>query len=405
MKRDILIVGCLTIAAALSVRAEPIVALTSGNRLLFFDSATPGNITKIVTITGLVSGENLRAIDGRPRTGELFALGRTQIYAINTNTGLAQALYPFGFFTLNGTRFGFDFDPTEPRVNPTSGLEGDMIRLTTVPGSNLRLHPNTPSFSVTDTPLQYAATDPHAGASPTVVGSAYTNSFSGSRATVLYDIDSNFDILTIQNPPNQGTLHTIGSLGVDTTDNVGFDVSGSTGVAYASLTVGTVTGLYTVDLASGAATVLGPIANPTTLGAETVVGIAASMPPASRLLNLSTRGRVGQDPDFLIGGFITNGGFHSRYLLRAIGPSLGSVIAGALSDPVLTLYDANGHVIETNDDWRSSQEAEITAIGLAPTNNAESAILATLEPNSYTAIVSGKGSAVGVALIEIYQLP
>ena len=102
-----------------------------------------------------------------------------------------------------------------------------MIRVTTVAGSNLRLHPQTASFSVTDRDLQYAATDPHAGANPNVVGSAYTNSFNGSRATVLYDIDSNLDILTIQNPPNAGTLYTVGSLGVDTTDNVGFDVSGA----------------------------------------------------------------------------------------------------------------------------------------------------------------------------------
>ena len=404
MKRNILLVVCLTITAALSVRAESIMALTSGNRLLFLDSATPGSITKMVTITGLVSGENLRAIDCRPRTGELFALGRTEIYTINTDTGVAQALYPFGFFALNGTRFGFDFDPTDPRATP-SGLEGDMIRVTTVAGSNLRLHPQTPSFSVTDSDLQYAATDPHAGANPNIVGSAYTNNFSGSRATVLYDIDSNFDILTIQNPPNAGTLHTIGSLGVDTTDNVGFDVSGSTGVAYASLTVGTVTGLYTVDLITGAATVLGPIGNPAALGTESVVGIAAFVPPASRLLNLSGRGRVGQGYDVLIGGFITRSGFHSRYLLRAIGPSLSGSAVGLLMDPVLTLYDDNGHVIATNDDWRSFQEAEITATGLAPANDRESAILTILQPNGYTAIVSGKGSDAGIALVEIYQLP
>jgi hypothetical protein len=73
-------------------------------------------------------------------------------------------------------------------------------------------------------------------------------------------------------------------------------------------------------------------------------------------------------------------------------------------DPVLTLYDDNGHVIATNDDWRSSQEVEITATGLAPANDAESAILTILEPSGYTAIVSGKGSDAGIALVEIYQL-
>ena len=107
MRRNILLVVCLTITAALSVRAETIMALTSGNRLLFLDSATPGSITKMVTITGLVSGENLRAIDCRPRTGELFALGRTEIYTINTDTGVAQALYPFGFFRVKWNAFRF----------------------------------------------------------------------------------------------------------------------------------------------------------------------------------------------------------------------------------------------------------------------------------------------------------
>jgi hypothetical protein len=137
-----------------------------------------------------------------------------------------------------------------------------------------------------------------------------------------------------------------------------------------------------------------------------VVDIAASVPSASRLLNMSARGRVGQGEDVLIGGFITRGGSDARYLLRAIGPSLsGFAVAGPLADPVLTLYNANGHVIEMNDNWRSSQEADIAATGLAPTNDAESAILTRLSPSSYTAVVSGKGSDVGIALVEILQLP
>jgi hypothetical protein len=244
MRRNILSVFCLTIAAALSVRAETIVALTSGNRLLFFDSATPGTITKVVTVTGLASGQTLVGLDFRPWIDVLYALGSPlQIYSINAETGLAHPFYYLVPFVLNGTRFGFDFNPTVPTANPL--FDGDMIRVTSNTGQNLRLHPLVSSFSFTDMNLHYAAADPNAAASPNVVGSAYTNNFSGSGATVLYDIDSNLDILAIQNPPNTGTLHTVGPLGVDTTDNVGFDVSGSTGVAFASLTVGAVTSLYT----------------------------------------------------------------------------------------------------------------------------------------------------------------
>jgi len=72
---------------------------------------------------------------------------------------------------------------------------------------------------------------------------------------------------------------------------------------------------------------------------------------------------------------------------------------------VLTLRDSNGNVLITNDDWQDSQRTDITAAGLAPTNDAESAILASLTAGNYTGVVSGKGSATGVAVVEIYQLP
>jgi hypothetical protein len=397
MKKIILSIFALAAALALPCQGETIIALTSGSaRLLFFDSATPGTITKTVTVTGLAAGENLLGIDFRPATGVLYALGSTsRIYSINSDTGVATAIGSPGAFNLSGTRFGFDFNPTVDRIRVTSDAD-----------QNLRLNPNDGSLSMADGTLAYAPGDSLTGFNPNVVGSAYTNNFSGSGATILYDIDSNFDRLLIQNPPNNGILNSVGALGVDTTDNVGFDISGSTGVLFASLTVGATTNLYTINQLSGAATLVGVIADAATLGTDTVVDIAAGVPPSSKLLNISTRGRVAQGENVLIGGFITRTGVSSRYLLRALGPSLaGFGIAAPLADPVLTLYDNNGAVIATNDDWQASQGADITATGLAPTNNAESAILATLTPSSYTAIVSGKGSAVGIAVVEVYQLP
>ncbi|MEY2504346.1 MAG: large repetitive protein [Verrucomicrobiota bacterium] len=377
------------LASTTFVRAETLVALTSGNRLLFFDSATPGTVTKTISIS-TAGSEALVAIDFRPATGDLYAMGASgRLYVLNLTTG-ETFVPPAPPATLSGTRFGFDFNPAV-----------DLIRVVSDLDQNLRLNPTTGSLTATDTPLTYAAGDAHAGANPNVVGSAYTNNFVGAAATVLYDIDSTLDVLVIQNQPNAGILNTVGNLGVNTTDEVGFDISQGTGVAYASLTVGGSAGLYQISLANGAATLVGAIANAASLAGETVVDI--SVLTATRLLNISTRGRVGTGDDVLIGGFINRGG--GRLVLRAIGPSLGAFgVPSPLPDPVLTLKDANGNTLATNDDWQSNQAADITATGLAPTNSLESAILTSLPAGNYSGIVSGKGSATGVALIEVYQL-
>jgi hypothetical protein len=122
------------------------------------------------------------------------------------------------------------------------------------------------------------------------------------------------------------------------------------------------------------------------------------------LANISTRCDVQAGDNVLIGGFILEGAEPTEILVRAIGPSLTKEgISGALADPILDLYDANGAVI-TNDNWRGTQEQAIIATGVAPTNDKESAILATLPPGPYTAIVSGKNRGTGVALVEVYNI-
>ena len=103
----------------------------------------------------------------------------------------------------------------------------------------------------------------------------------------------------------------------------------------------------------------------------------------------------------LIGGVIIGGGA-GQALVRAIGPSLP--VTGKLADPTLDLYDTNGVVLASNDNWRDTQEAEITATMIPPTDDAESAILQTLAPGAYTAIVRGKEGTTGVALVEVYAL-
>lgn len=125
----------------------------------------------------------------------------------------------------------------------------------------------------------------------------------------------------------------------------------------------------------------------------------------SNLGNISTRGSVGTGNDVMIGGTIIAGVSPARVLFRAIGPSLTNFgVSNALGDPVLELHDGNGVLIASNYNWRDTQEAEITATGLAPSNNLESAILRDLAPGAYTAIVRGLNDTTGVALIEVYNL-
>ena len=126
--------------------------------------------------------------------------------------------------------------------------------------------------------------------------------------------------------------------------------------------------------------------------------------PQSTLLNISTRLDVETGNNVLIGGFIVTGTQPKEVIVRAIGPTLGAFgVSGALADPVLELHEPDGTVI-TNDNWKDTQESAISATHLAPSNALESAIVATLDPGLYTAIVTGKNSTTGVALVEAYDL-
>jgi hypothetical protein len=130
--------------------------------------------------------------------------------------------------------------------------------------------------------------------------------------------------------------------------------------------------------------------------------------PVSRLANFSTRGFVQTGDEVLIGGFIVTGASPKQVILRALGPTLGQSpfnVPNALANTVLELYDANSVLITSNDNWGSaSNAASISASGFAPPNSLESAILTTLNPGNYTAIVHGANNESGVALVEGYDL-
>jgi hypothetical protein len=115
--------------------------------------------------------------------------------------------------------------------------------------------------------------------------------------------------------------------------------------------------------------------------------------------------RVQTDNNVGIGGFIVTGNSPKDVLIRAIGPTLArNGIADVLADPVLELHGPGAFATITNDNWRDTQEGEIQATGIAPTEDLESAIAATLPPGAYTAIIRGNGSTSGVALVEVYDL-
>ena len=136
--------------------------------------------------------------------------------------------------------------------------------------------------------------------------------------------------------------------------------------------------------------------------------------PASELFNVSTRGFVGSGDSLLVAGFIASGGDGNdqtpckqrcnQVLVRGLGPSLAQFgVSGVLADPVVTLVDGNGNVVQTNNNWKDMDEAAITATGKAPRNELESAILAPVAAGNYTVLLSGNGGGTGIGLVEVYK--
>lgn len=119
--------------------------------------------------------------------------------------------------------------------------------------------------------------------------------------------------------------------------------------------------------------------------------------------DIATRGRIYTGPSPLIGGLILTGTAGKRVIFRAIGPSLTPFLDDALADPTLELFQGDT-LLASNDNWRTDQEAEIEATGIPPTNDRESAIVATLDPGAYTAILRGKDNGAGMGLVEVYDL-
>lgn len=264
---------------------QNLIALSANNHLIPIQVGSPLRVGPAVPLTGLQPGESMLGIDVRPATGQLYGLSdQGHLYTLDPATAVATQIGATSTVSLQGSQFGFDFNPTVDRIRITSDLR-----------QNLRVHPTTGAVVAVDGMLAYAAGDPNAAMTPEVAASAYTNSFAGATSTTLFAIDSGLDALVSQVPPNSGTLNTIGSLGRDVTSVAGFDIAPD-GIAFAALnsapngTNGT-TQLAAIDLSTGSATVLGTIgnANPS----ARLRGLAV-MPPAAdtELVVLTSDGRL-----------------------------------------------------------------------------------------------------------------
>ena len=159
-----------------------------------------------------------------------------------------------------------------------------------------------------------------------------------------------------------------------------------------------------VTIAPGVYTaVLRGVNDGTGVGLVEVYDLDASGP--AQVVNISTRGFVLTGHNAMIGGFIVTGTDPSWLVVRALGPSLATLgVPDPLADPFLEIHDGNGATIQTNDNWRDNQEAGLKNTGLAPSNDAESAILISVVPGNYTAIVKSGDGGVGNGLVEVYKL-
>ena len=263
------------------VLAGDVFVLTSSNKLLSFDRATPATIRSTASVTGLQAGENLLGIDFRPADGQLYGVGSTgRIYTLNGVTGAAALKATLAadaadttapYTALAGTQFGVDFNPV-----------ADRLRIVSNTGQSLRINVDT-GATTTDGNINGGA------AGTAIAAAAYTNSFAGTASTTLFVIDGANATLYTQNPPNNGTLAGAVPLGVAATGVAGFDIDARTNTGYAVMTVAGVRNLYTLNLAAATA--------PATLVAaigvtEELRGLALKTPAAPVAYGLTDDKRI-----------------------------------------------------------------------------------------------------------------
>ncbi|WP_373538628.1 DUF4394 domain-containing protein [Chamaesiphon sp.] len=254
-------------------------ALSNANTLASFDPGNPRAVRSIA-VTGLNSGETLLGIDTRPANGLIYGLTTaSNLYTLDPNSGAASLVSTLSQPFAGTTVTGFDFNPL-----------ADRLRLVGDDDQSFRINVDTGAVTV-DGNLAYATGDANFGANPAVSAVAYTNAIASPTSTQLYDIDTNLDVLTLQNPPNNGTLTTVGALGTDFGTLSGFDIISTAEGTNAAFAVSNST-LYSINLQTGAASSLGAIGS----GGNTYQGLTtvakAIVAPTTVSLNANNAGLV-----------------------------------------------------------------------------------------------------------------
>lgn len=235
--------------------AQNMVALTDNNMLYVFNASNPTLSSTPVPLNSIPSGMEVVGMDVRPATGEIYFLAYNsttqfaQLFkAADTTFMLTAVGTGISNFALSGN-VGFDFNPTVDRIRVVSSHEHDY-----------RLHPVTGGLAATDGVIAYATTDVNNGINPSIGASAYTNSYIGATATTLYNYDDSLNVLTIQNPPNNGVQNTVGSSGImvnwsnPTSDmDIYFNPTTMQNMAYFLANTGTsnMDSLYMINLSTG----------------------------------------------------------------------------------------------------------------------------------------------------------
>ena len=267
-----LLAGIAAAAMATSAHSALVYSLASdGTSLIRFDTATPGAVTVIGALSGAVS--TLDGLDFRPADGNLYGyqMASSGIYRVDLGSG-ATTLVSTSSAAVTSTQMGIDFNPVV-----------DRLRVVSVNDENRRINVAT-GAALTDGALNYAVGDVNFGANPNVRDAAYTNNDrNAATGTTLFYIDHVLNTLVRTASPNAGTLNTVGALGVDTDEFLGFDIfTDLNGLnnAYASLRVAGVDGFYSINLATGAASLIGAI------GANQLDGLAVQWVPEPASLAL-----------------------------------------------------------------------------------------------------------------------
>ena len=352
-----------TIAFGLNYPAG--LAFDQGGNLFVADGSAIDKFTPAGVRTTFASGLSPRGLTF-DSAGNLFVAdaGSSAVYKFTPNG--VRSTFASGLFEPQGLAFDragnlfvavfggvYKFTPTGLRTTFASGLT-DPFALAFDSGGNLFVADG-------GDPWDY----------PPVAGAVYKFTPTGLRSTIVSDMG--------------------GGLAIDSTDN-----------------------LFVGESHREQRTLVGSILKITPSGVRTtfasrIVGAMAFQriqTPTPTLVNISARGSVETGEKVLIGGFIVSGSDSQQIITRGLGPTLTQFnVSGVLADPFVSLLDGTGNVLYNNDNWKDTQQAAIQATGLAPPNNLESAILRTLPPGNYTAVLSGKNSTTGIGLLEVYSTP